>query len=117
MAEMGGTPTLVYPRKDSKIEIPKPSDAPQSNVQITEETITLSATGKQYDCTRLASESKYQGGKATSLVTWCSKDVPFSVKYAGKSYGGVVRRTYGPYTLELEMKGTDALPMLILPEK
>ena len=120
MAELGGSPTLVYPRKDTSgkpIDLPQPVEDPKSNVQVAEETITISATGKQYDCTRLTSKASYQGGKETALVTWCSKDVPFSVKYAGKTYGGVVRRTYGRHTLELEMKGTDAVPMLIIPEK
>jgi hypothetical protein len=119
MAELGGNPTQVFPRKDGgkDVELPQAAEEPKSNVQVAEETITISATGKQYDCTRLTSKASYQGSKETTLVTWCSKDVPFSVKYAGKSYGGVVRRTYGNHTLELEMKGTDAVPMLKLPEK
>lgn len=114
-------PTLVYPGKDpsgNPIQLPKPpADDSQSKVDIAQEEITLPSTGKSYKCTRLTSKATYQGGRETMLTTWCSEAVPFPVIYRGKSYGGVVRRTYGEHTLELTMKGTDAVPELILPEK
>ena len=113
-------PTKVYPGKDATgkpIEPAKPADTvPQAKVDISAETITVTS-GKPYECTRLTSKVTYPGGKETTLVTWCNKDIPFPTVYLGKSYGGVVRRTYGKHTLELELKGTDAVPELTIPEK
>jgi hypothetical protein len=114
-------PTRIYPGNDpsgNPIQLPKPpTDDPQSKVEIAQEEITLPSTGKSYKCTRLTSKATYTGGRETTLTTWCSESVPFPVVYRGKSYGGVVRRTYGGHTLELTMKGTDAVPELILSEK
>jgi hypothetical protein len=114
-------PAKVYPGKDASgnpMEPPKTHypDA-KSKVEITKERITISTTGKAYDCTRLTSMATYPDGRETTLVTWCSPEVPFGVAYEGKSYGGVVRRTYGRHTMELTARGTDALPELALPEK
>jgi len=113
-------PTKVYPGKDASdkpIETVKPTAPdPRSKVEIAQETITV-ASGKPYECTRLTSKVTYPDGRETTLVTWCNKDVPFPTVHNGKSYGGVVRRTYGQHILELELKGTDAVPELIVPEK
>ena len=113
-------PTKVFPGKDARgnpIEPPKPSAPdPRIKVDIARELVTLSPS-KQFDCTRLTSKVVYPDGKETKLVTWCSKDVPFSAVHEGKLYGGVVRRTYGRHTLELVAMGTDAVPELMLPEK
>ena len=100
------------------MESPKPT-SPETNpkVEIAQETITLQATGKAYECTRLTSKASYKDGRETSLVTWCSPKVPFPAVHEGKAYGGVVRRTYGQYTLELDATGTDAVAELQLPEK
>ncbi len=107
-----GRPTKV------PIEPDKPGVADsKAKVDIANEQITIAATGKSYDCTRLTSKVTYPDGRETTLVTWCSPEVPFSVMHNGKSYGGVVRKTYGTHTLELDAKGTDAVPELILPEK
>jgi hypothetical protein len=100
------------------MESPKPT-SPETHpkVEIGQETITLQATGKAYECTRLTSKASYGNGRETTLVTWCSSKVPFPAVHEGKSYGGVVRRTYGQYTLELDATGTDAVAELLLPEK
>ncbi|HTF57194.1 MAG TPA: hypothetical protein VK661_08175, partial [Planctomycetota bacterium] len=104
VGELGTTrPTKVYPGKDADgkpIEPPKPHDPdPKTKVEIAKERITISTTGKAYDCTRLTSKATYPDGRETMLVTWCSPEVPFSVMYEGKSYGGVVRRAYGRHTM------------------
>ena len=121
VGEPGTTrPTKVYPGKDANgkpIEPTRPHESdPKSKVDVAQETITVTS-GKPYDCTRLTSKVTYPDGRETTLVTWCNKDVPFPTMYQGKSYGGVVRRTYGKHTLELELKGTDAVPELSIPEK
>ena len=122
VGELGTTrPTKLYPGKDAAgnpIEPPKPHDPdPKTRVEIANERITISTTGKAYDCTRLTSKATYPDGRETTLVTWCSPEIPFAVAYEGKSYGGVVRRAYGRHTMELTARGTDALPELTLPEK
>lgn len=107
------------PGKPAKVPMAprSPTQDARANVEIAKERITIPATGKSYDCTRLTSKAAYPDGRETTLVTWCSDEVPFSAVHDGKSYGGVVRRTYGPHTLELTAKGTDAVPQLTLPEK
>jgi len=94
-----------------------PSPETRSKVDIAQETITLQASGKAYECTRLTSKASYSDGRETTLVTWCSPKVPFPAVHEGKSYGGVVRRSYGQFTLELDATGTDAVAELQLPEK
>lgn len=114
-------PTKVFPGKDAMgnpVEAPKVADSDaKAQVDIARERITVDATGKPFDCTRLTSKVRYPDGRETTLVTWCSPDVPFAVIHDGKNYGGVVRRTYGQFTLELQMKGNDAVAELHLPEK
>jgi hypothetical protein len=113
VAEPPGKPAEV---PMSAHRTPAPPD-PRSNVDIAKERVTISTTGKVFECTRLTSKTTYPDGRATTLTTWCSEDVPFSAVHDGKSYGGVVRRTYGPHTLELTAKGIDAVPEITLPEK
>jgi len=122
VGELGtARPQKLYPGKDAAgnpIEGPKTHNPdPKTRVEVAKERITISTTGKAYDCTRLTSKATYPDGRETTLVTWCSPEVPFSVAYEGKSYGGVVRRTYGRHSMELTARGTDALPELNLPEK
>ena len=120
-AESGARPLLIYPGKDAQgkpIELARPpSPDPKSKVEIAKEMVTIQHTGKMFDCTRLTSKATYPDGRETTMVTWCSTDVPFPVMYNGTSYGGLVRRTYGGCTLELDAKGTDAVAELQLPEK
>jgi hypothetical protein len=112
VAEMpGGRPAKV------DLAPPPPLDSdPKAKVDVANEKITVASTGKAYDCARITSHATYSSGAKTTLVTWCSKEVPFSAVHDGKSYGGVVRRTYGDHTLELDAKGSDAMPELTLPE-
>lgn len=114
-------PTKVFPGKDAlgnTVPPPKPAEKDASaKVDIARDRITIDATGKTYDCTRLTSKVKYPDGRETVMVTWCSPEVPFAMMHEGKNYGGVVRRTYGNSTLELQMKGNDAVAELPLPEK
>ena len=121
MGELGTkTPTKVFPGKDAygnPIEPPKPqAPGPRAKVDVTNERITLTS-GRSYDCTRLTSKVTYPDGRETTLVTWSSPEVPYSIVFEGKSYGGVVRRTYGTHTLELAAMGTDAVAELVIPEK
>jgi len=112
-----GEPGTTTP---TKVPIGPPKDSaplPSSKVEIATERIKIAATDKTFDCTRISSKATYPGGRETTLVTWCCKDVPFSAVHEGKLYGGVVRRTYAGHTLELAATGTDAVPELAIPEK
>jgi len=114
-------PVKLYPGEDANGKpippIKPPTPDPSAKVEIAQERITIATTGKSFDCTRLTSRATYKDGRQTTLVTWCCPDVPFSAVHNGKSYGGVVRRTYGGHTLELAAMGTDAVPELSIPEK
>ena len=120
-AESGANPLKIYPGKDAAgnpIQLARPPEQDsKSKVDIAKESITIHHTGKMFDCTRLTSKATYPDGRETKMTTWCSPEVPFAVVYNGNSYGGVVRRTYGEYTLELDAKGTDAVAELALPDK
>ncbi|MBI4565728.1 MAG: hypothetical protein HY716_13635 [Planctomycetes bacterium] len=97
-------PRKIYPPMDPSgrpIEPPPNAEAePKMEVRVVPE--RLNVGGRVYDCSRIESTSSYTEGLRTQMVTWCSPDVPFKQVYAGKSYGGVVRRTYGRYTMEIK---------------
>jgi hypothetical protein len=112
-------PAKVFPGVDASgrpIDAPKPGADPQMKVEVAREKVDL-GMGKVFNCARLTSRSAYPDGRHTEFVTWCSPDVPFPVVHEGKSYGGVVKRTYARHTLQLSAQGIDAMEELPLPRK
>jgi hypothetical protein len=106
-------PAKVYPRADGRE--PPAGPAPTSvKVESTRETITV--RGQSWDCTKLISTITYSGGKTTVLTDWCHPAVPFPVLKDGQPVGGVVKREYGRYRVELFAHGMGAREELRIPK-
>ena len=107
-------PAKLYPNKD-KTE-PAPPVAPGDvSVQVTRETITVGE--KTWDCTKLISTFRYGGGRETKLTDWCHAEVPFPILKDGQPVGGVVKRLYDRYTVELFSTGENAREELKVPKE
>lgn len=114
MGEPGGRPAKVFPGKDDPKETPKPQEQPKVTTKTEEEPVT--ASGRTFACTRIVTTLTYSNGRTSTLTNWCSPEVPFSVLHEGKSYGGLVKRTFGKFTMELANFGNDARPELEIPK-
>ncbi|MBI2931878.1 MAG: hypothetical protein HYY16_09520 [Planctomycetes bacterium] len=100
VGEPGGGPAQTFPRGDGRsAESRKPPADVRADVDVTDETVA--AGGRQYLCKKVTTRLSYADGRSSTLVNWCHPDVPFSFKLGSDSLGGVVRRVYGKYTLEL----------------
>lgn len=77
-----------------------------------EETITVA--GRELRAKRVSVRFEDLEGRLTREVTWWHQDVP--PVYAGSEHGGLVRRTVADSTVLLVGFGTDAQPLLHLPQ-
>lgn len=112
--EPGGRAAKVYPGLDLQgrpIQPPK-SVQPDPSIRVETAKESIAAGGRKFDTTKLTTTTSHAGGQSTTMTTWCSPDVPFSVVHGGVSYGGVVRRIYGKTIMELVATGTGAQPEL-----
>jgi hypothetical protein len=106
-------PAQVYPTKDGK-EPPPPVAPGDVSVQVTRETVTVAQ--RTWDCTKLISTFKYGGGRETTLTDWCHAEAPFPILKDGKPVGGVVKRLYDRYTVELFSMGDNGREELKIPK-
>ena len=77
-------------------------------VQTTKESITVA--GHSYRTTKITTTLEN-----TTLTNWCAKEIPFPARAKGRSRGGVVKRVFGTFRMELAAHGTDAREELPLP--
>jgi hypothetical protein len=117
VGEPGGTPARTYPRKDAAAPSATPAprrDPSAAQARIDEQPDRIVAGGKTYACTRFTSTLAYPDGRTSTLRQWFSKDVPFP---ASPALGGLVRRSFGRFTMELLASGEDARPELEIPAR
>jgi len=110
----GGAAVKYYPRAGQPAE-PPPSprrDSGSAQAQTREEPDRVSLSGKAYACTKVTSTLAYPDGRKSTLTSWFSKDVPFA---SSTTYGGLLRRKLGRFTMELVTSGTNAPPELTIP--
>ncbi len=107
-------PAKVFPGKNDPPAKTKSDEEPKVATQLEEETI--SAMGRTFACTKIVTTLTYRNGQTSTLTNWCSPEVPFSVLHEGKSRGGLVKRVFGKFTLELANFGTDARAELEIPK-
>jgi hypothetical protein len=94
----------------------KPADNTRADAVVTDETITVG--GREWVCKKVATKLTYPDGRTRTMITWCHADVPFTNTVGSASYGGVVKRVYGMFTLELTDYGqTGARAELEIPKK
>ncbi len=99
-------PQQLYPDKNRKpIQQEASTDV---TVRTTRETITVA--GHRYNATKITTTHG-----ETAITNWCAKGIPFSARARGRSQGGVVKRTFGGFRMELAAHGTDAREELPLP--
>lgn len=110
VGEPGGRASKVYPGMDMHGNpIPPPKIVqPDPSIRVETAKETVAAGGRKFDTTKLTTTTAHQGGQSTTMMTWCSPEVPFSVVHGGTPYGGVVRRIYGRTIMELVATGTGA---------
>ncbi len=99
-------PRQLYPNPNQKPI--KPSATSDVAVKTTKETITVA--GHRYRTTKITTTHGQ-----TSISNWCSKGIPFPARARGRNQGGVVKRTFGEFRMELAAHGTDAREVLPLP--
>ncbi len=117
VGEPGSTgPAKTYPRPDGKpVEPPRAGDS-RADVSVADETVTVG--GRQYACKKVTTKLTYGGGKQSVMINWCHPEVPFSFKLGADSLGGVVKRVYGRYAMELTVASqTGARSELEIPRK
>ncbi|MDP6958848.1 MAG: hypothetical protein QF645_08555 [Planctomycetota bacterium] len=99
-------PQQLYPDKNRKpIQEEASTDV---TVRTTKEAITVA--GHRYHATKITTTHG-----ETTITNWCAPGVPFSARVRGKTQGGVVKRTFGGFRMELAAHGTDAREELPLP--
>jgi hypothetical protein len=104
-------PAKIFPSKSAGPA--KKGEEPKTRTTIEDDFVTLA--GKTYRCSKITTTLAYSN-RTSTLINWCSPDVPFSVMAEGKSHGGVVRRVFGKFTMELAAHGEDAKPELEIPK-
>ncbi len=113
--ESGGMPARTYAGPGGKAageDAPPPRrDSSAAQDQTDRKTEVIEAGGKTYICTKITTTLTYPDGRKSTMINWCSKDVPLGPK----DVGGLVRRTFGRFSMELADHGTDARPELSLP--
>jgi hypothetical protein len=105
-------PTKIYPR-DGGAPAPAPA-ASNVRAEATRETITV--RDKTYDCTKLVTVILRADGSTRTITEWCNAAVPFSALHDGKPVGGLVRREFDRYKVELIECGEGAVEELPLPK-
>lgn len=111
-------PVRVYPPKDASPAPPVRRDSSRARATSRTSMEQLTVGGKTYACTKITTTLRYSGGRTSTMVNWCSKDVPFSLVVDGKSYGGLVRRSFGRLTMDLVNAGnTPPRPELTIPSR
>jgi hypothetical protein len=108
-------PAKIFPTQEKNTGPVKPTEEPKIATQLAEE--TLEAAGKSFPCTKITTTLTYSDGRTSTLTNWCSPEIPFHVLHEGKSYGGLVKRIFGKFTMELASFGTDAVPELTIPKE
>jgi len=108
-------PAKIYPPQAAKKEPLKKEEEPKVETKIEEEPLTVA--GRSFECAKITTTLTYANGRVSTLVNWCSDKIPFSVLSEGKPRGGLVKRVFGKFTLELANFGNDALPELDLPKE
>jgi hypothetical protein len=99
-------PVRVFPGKERKPVTRKPG--PEISFRRTRETVTVA--GHVYDTRKITTTHG-----ETTLTNWCAEGIPFPAVIRGRSQGGVVKRIFGGFTMELAAHGTDAKEELPLP--
>ncbi len=95
-------PRQTYPYEGAPPAAPRGPEM-RANVTVTDETISV--IGRAWVCKKVATKNKFEGHE-TSIITWCSPGIPFSYKLGADALGGIVRRTYEAFTMELSDMGT-----------
>lgn len=117
VGEPGGIPVRTHPRKDGTILPQRPAprrDPSTAQARRDERPDRIEAAGKTYTCTLVTSTLAYPDGRTSTLCQWFSKEVPFP---ASPTLGGLVRRTFGRFTMELVAAGDAAQPELEIPAR
>jgi hypothetical protein len=117
VGEPGGVPARTYPRKDETSPPPGPAprrDPSSARARTEERPDRITAAGKTYECTLVTSTLTYPDGRTSTLRQWFSKDVPFG---ASPALGGLVRRAFGRFTMELRAAGEGAVAELEIPAR
>lgn len=111
VGEPGGAPgqTFPHPRRP---EAPAPRRDPGSaQADLKEEQEVVTVRGKAFACTKITTTLRYPGGRQSVMASWFSRDVPLGPR----KYGGLVKRQFGRFTMELVAQGVDARPELTIP--
>ena len=112
----GGAPVQIPFREERAVEPSKAPTGARPEVSVTDELITVG--GKQYLCKKVTTKVSHPDGRTTAMTNWCHPDVPFSLRLGKDSLGGVVKRVYGRWTLELvEASQTGARAELEIPRR
>lgn len=111
VGEPGGIPGQTYPnpRREAPPARRDPSAA-QPSTKEERESVTL--RGRTYDCVKVTTVLRYPKGGESRMVNWFAKEVPLGPR----KYGGLVRRQFGRFTMELAAHGGDAKPELAIPK-
>ena len=113
----GGKPVQTY--GGSNAIPPPPSAGANTNPDVNskEKEVEFKAAGKTYFCTRITTHLRSARGRATTMVNWCSLEVPFWVTGGTKQYGGLIRREFGDFAMQLVDHGNQLQRReLLIPE-
>lgn len=108
VGEPGGIPGQIYPSPKGGKPAPEPEarrDSGSAQAQSKEDIDRIEVGGKTYDCTRVTTTLTYPDRRTSRMVNWFSKEAPFAGQ---KSYGGLVKRQFGRFTMELALFGNEA---------
>lgn len=115
VGEPGGGPAQTYPKPDGS-EPPVRRDSSLARAATKETLEELVIGERKWLCTKIQTTLTYPDGRRSTMTNWCSKDVPFPLRIGKKTYGGLVRREIGRFTLDLIAAGNrPPTPELTIP--
>ena len=106
------SPAKTWPLRSAPT---KSAGGPAPTESLHEQAESLTLAERTYACTKVISVLTYPDKRSSAVENWYSPDVPFTFKSGTRTYGGVARRRFGRFTMELSAAGTDATPELQVP--